>query len=91
MLLDCPGGISILAAHGFVTWCLAGLSLPRKVQLTPNTLLAATGVLVAGALLVVSPWLVPEFIIWVPTGCIWALGNLLMPIAGISKDALIVR
>lgn len=82
-----PGAVSqYWLLIGFITWCLAGLSLPRKVQLTPNTLLAATGVLVAGALLVVSPWLVPEFIIWVPTvASIWALGNLLMPIAGISK------
>ena len=75
-------------------WCLVGgiacaaALLPhfRKVRIGFNGVFAIAAVLAVPPLLLVAPWLVPEFITWLPTlAAAWALGNLLAPVTELEE------
>ncbi|NLJ67905.1 MAG: stage II sporulation protein E [Firmicutes bacterium] len=70
-------------------WCLTGaltcgaavLPYSRKLGLGFNGLLVVIAVLAVPPLLLWAPWLVPEFITWLPSlAAVWAIGNLLAPV-----------
>lgn len=75
---------------GIVTWCISGLPLWRSARLEYNTILVIIAVLLVPPLLLIAPWLVPEFIIWLPTlAAVWGLGSLLLPLAELPRKGTV--
>lgn len=71
---------------GVVTCCIAATPAGKSLgkRLGYNTLFIMVAGLLTPFLLLVSGWVVPEFILWVPTVLgVWALGNLLVPLTDI--------
>ena len=80
---------------GLVVWCVASLPTGYKGRLGHGTLLVVIAPLLVAPLLLLAPWFVPEFVIWVPTlASIWALGNLFLPLLELPRrrrSALLTR
>ncbi len=74
---------------GVITCAAALLPNFRKPRIGFNSVFAIIAVLAVPPLLLTVPWLVPEFITWLPAlAAIWALGNLLAPIAELESRRL---
>ncbi|NMB45447.1 MAG: stage II sporulation protein E [Firmicutes bacterium] len=71
---------------GTIACWIVSWPMGRKMSLGYNNVLAIIAVLLVPPLLLLAPWLVPEFILWLPTlVAIWALGNLFTPLINLSK------
>jgi len=70
---------------GSLTCGAAVLPYFAKLRTGISTAFAIIAILTVPPLLLTAPWLVPEFITWLPTlAAVWALGNLLMPITELN-------
>jgi stage II sporulation protein E len=71
---------------GAITCWLVGWPLSSKIPLQYNSLIVIIAALLVVPLLLLAPWLVPEFILWLSTlAGIWALGNLLRPMTNLMN------
>ena len=93
ILFCCSHGMATrLSAQVSQYWLLVGVAtcwlvswpLGRRIPLEHNTLVVIIAVLLVAPLLLLAPWLVPEFVFWFFTMAgTWALGNLFRPMVGL--------
>ena len=78
-----------------ILWLVANLPMGYRGRIGYSTLFVIMAALLVMPLLLIAPWFVPEFVIWLPTtAAIWSLSNLLLPILelrGRRRTALLAK
>lgn len=80
---------------GAVLWFVASSPMGYKGRVGYSTLFAVISALLVMPFLLLAPWFIPEFIIWLPTiVAMWSLSNLLLPVLelrGRRRTALLTK